>query len=199
MQRRDRVRDGFAVRRVVGTSEQRSNKTRRARGAAVPSARYPRYRFVIGMRLSRLDARVVILMPGGACLRLYSARSTSRIVRITSASGSPCAISCSLLSSSSTYPSSCGPAARRAAANPHLAGRGEAPPKGARRMMEAGLVSWHALWFAFEGHPPGPRVSPVEQPVHERLGHVLEDCEPSGEVDVQSRVPKPRSRTCSRW
>ena len=51
----------------------------------------PRYAFVIGIRRSRPNARVVILIPGGAWRRLYSARSTSAITRSTPRSGRPAA------------------------------------------------------------------------------------------------------------
>ena len=62
----------------------------------------PRYAFVIGIRRSRPNARGVILMPGGAWRRLYSARSTSANTRSTASSGSPASASCSRLASSST-------------------------------------------------------------------------------------------------
>ena len=49
----------------------------------------PRYAFVIGMRRSRPNARGVILMPGGAWRRLYSARSTSAKTRADRLLGQP--------------------------------------------------------------------------------------------------------------
>ena len=51
----------------------------------------PLNRLVIGSRRSRPNAFGVILIPGGACRRLYSARSTMRSTSSTTSSGSPAA------------------------------------------------------------------------------------------------------------
>ena len=55
-----------------------ARRARRAPGRPQP----PRYAFVIGIRRSRPNARGVILIPGGAWRRLYSARSTSAKTRV---------------------------------------------------------------------------------------------------------------------
>ena len=74
-----------------------------ATGACNSSGRSPSpgTRLVIGIRRSRPNARGVILIPGGAWRRLYSARSTSASTRSTASSGRPARISCSRSASSS--------------------------------------------------------------------------------------------------
>ena len=71
-------------------------------GRAARRPQPPRYAFVIGIRRSRPNARGVILIPGGAWRRLYSARSTSAKTRSTASAGSPASASCSRPASSST-------------------------------------------------------------------------------------------------
>jgi len=63
---------------------------------------YPLYKFVIGKRRSLPKALTVILMPGAACLRLYSFESTNFITLFTTFSSNPKAIISSMLKSSST-------------------------------------------------------------------------------------------------
>ena len=63
---------------------------------------YPRQRFVIGSRRSRPNAFGEIFTPGGAWRRLYSARSTMRMTRLTSSSGRPRSTSSAASRSSST-------------------------------------------------------------------------------------------------
>ena len=65
-------------------------------------AAYPRQRLVIGSRRSRPNAFGEIFTPGGAWRRLYSARSTIRMTRFTSSSGSPRSTSSPASRSSST-------------------------------------------------------------------------------------------------
>ena len=74
----------------------------RPAGPGPTRASQPRKRLVIGIRRSRPNARSVILMPGGAWRRLYSARSTSPITRSIASAGRPRAISSSRPRSSST-------------------------------------------------------------------------------------------------
>ena len=61
-----------------------------------------RYPLVIGIRRSFPNARCVILMPSGACLRLYSLRSTIAITRTTVSRANPIATMSSNARSSST-------------------------------------------------------------------------------------------------
>src|SRR5439155_815360 len=63
-----------------------------------------RNRLVIGSRRSRPKALIDILVPGAACRRLYSARSTMRSTRSTSAGSCPAATSPSRPRSPSMYP-----------------------------------------------------------------------------------------------
>ena len=92
--------------RPRATTTGRSSPTTRIRSGATSSSgplspHPPRYAFVIGMRRSRPNARGVILIPGGAWRRLYSARSTSVKTRSTASSGRPLSASCSRPASSS--------------------------------------------------------------------------------------------------
>ena len=95
---------------ALATAAKATAKAATQAGKAVASARRPAdtsyasaaYRFVIGIRRSRPNARGVILIPGGAWRRLYSARSTSASTRSIASAGSPRSSSCSRSASSST-------------------------------------------------------------------------------------------------
>ena len=98
---------GRAADRPAGGARRRPDQprplpARRDARRAASASQPPRYAFVIGIRRSRPNARGVILIPGGAWRRLYSARSTSAKTRSTASSGSPASASWSRPASSST-------------------------------------------------------------------------------------------------
>src|SRR5439155_3009660 len=66
---------------------------------------HPRQRFVIGVRRSRPNAFGRSLTPGGACRRLYSARSIIASACSTTSASKPSEVSSSRERSSSTYAS----------------------------------------------------------------------------------------------
>ena len=100
--------------RPLGTHARRAARRRlrgRGRGGDVrppprpPIGRtriQPRYPFVIGSRRSRPNAFVVTRTPGGDWRRLYSAMSTSRVTRLTTASSWPSSMISAAVRSSST-------------------------------------------------------------------------------------------------
>ena len=76
---------------TIAAALAKRSRVLRARGRcwydAVDDGGSQRYRFVMGSLRSRPKARGVTLTPGGACRRLYSARSTRAATRRTVSSG----------------------------------------------------------------------------------------------------------------
>jgi len=87
-----------------------------------------RNRFVIGYRRSRPKFRAEILTPGAACLRLYSARYSSRSTFFTVAASWPRATMRRAAAPSPPSTPRSRPAPRRAAGNPGRSGSRAAPP-----------------------------------------------------------------------
>ena len=131
----------------------------------------------MGRRRSRPNALGVTRTPGGVWRRLYSATSTRRVMRRTTASSQPAALISAAVRSSSTYAFRMGRAPRRAAGSGRRAGRGAARPRGLRE---------HRLG---DDLPAGTVVDQAAQPVDGGLVHVLDDGEAAGRVAVERGVP----------
>ncbi len=105
-------------------------------------------------------------------------------MRSTSAAGNPSAISCSRLWSSSMYP--CRMRSSRGYGGSESSSRwfARSSAEGARARIEAGIGA-----AARDAGRARGGVAPLAQPVHERLGDVLDDREAAREVAVEGGVP----------